>query len=116
MPICASDDLRICCHDLSFLFFPLNLNPLGICFNVLFPCIEFSKGSFVQWGVQPVSLLRFAVRDEAVRLVDGKLQFGDMQFIGKPNRARAFADSYSKVSKKIPGCFFRISSYTLQIG
>jgi len=42
------------------------------------------------------NLLRFAVRDESVTLVDGKMQIGQLQFVGKPNRARAFADSHSK--------------------
>jgi len=42
------------------------------------------------------NLLRFAVRDESVTLVDGKMQIGELQFVGKPNRARAFADSHSK--------------------
>nr|TKW12884.1 hypothetical protein SEVIR_5G064700v2 [Setaria viridis]TKW12887.1 hypothetical protein SEVIR_5G064700v2 [Setaria viridis] len=42
------------------------------------------------------NLLRFAVRDESVKLVDGKMQIGELQFVGKPNRARAFADSHSK--------------------
>ncbi|KAG6488993.1 snurportin-1-like [Zingiber officinale] len=43
------------------------------------------------------NLLRFAIKDESVRVVDGKLEIGDLQFISKSNRARAFADSYSKV-------------------
>ena len=55
----------------------------------------------MQSGAQSGNLLRFTIRDEAVRLVDGKLEIGDMQFTGKPNRARAFADSYSKVSRKM---------------
>jgi hypothetical protein len=37
------------------------------------------------------------VRDESVKLVDGKMQIGELQFVGKPNRARTFADSHSKV-------------------
>jgi len=55
----------------------------------------------MQSGAQSGNLLRFTITDEAVRLVDGKLEIGDMQFTGKPNRARAFADSYSKVSRKM---------------
>lgn len=61
----------------------------------VFGCAD---GDFLQKsGVRPGNLLRFSIRDEAVRFMDGKMQIGDMQFIGKPNRARAFADSYSKV-------------------
>lgn len=62
---------------------------------VVFGCID---GEFQQKsGLRSGNLLRFAIKDEVVRLVDGKLEIGDMQFSGKPNRARAFADSYSKV-------------------
>ncbi|ONK77249.1 uncharacterized protein A4U43_C02F4610 [Asparagus officinalis] len=57
-----------------------------------------TDGEFIQKsGAQSGSLLRFAIRDEEVRLVDGKMEIGDVQFTGKPNRSRAFADSYSKV-------------------
>lgn len=55
----------------------------------------------MQSGVQSGNYLRFAIKDETVRLVDGKMEIGDMQFTGKPNRARAFADSYSKVSQEM---------------
>lgn len=51
-----------------------------------------------QSNLRPGNLLRFAVRDESVKLVDGKMQIDQLQFVGKPNRARAFADSHSKVS------------------
>lgn len=63
----------------------------------------------MQAGAQSGSLLRFAIRDEAVRLVDGKMEIGDMQFTGKPNRSRAFADSYSKVSRKMLDLFILIA-------
>ncbi|XP_066362991.1 uncharacterized protein [Miscanthus floridulus] len=54
--------------------------------------------AFIQKSnLRPGNLLRFAVRDESVKLVDGKMQIGQLQFVGKPNRARAFADSHSKV-------------------
>ncbi|CAO2207680.1 unnamed protein product [Urochloa humidicola] len=53
---------------------------------------EFIQKSNLRAG----NLLRFAVRDESVKLVDGKMQIGELQFVGKPNRARAFADSHSK--------------------
>lgn len=55
----------------------------------------------VQSGLRAGNLLRFAIRDESVSLVDGKLEIGGLQFVSKANRARAFADSYSKVRKKI---------------
>ncbi|URE13383.1 Snurportin 1 [Musa troglodytarum] len=66
---------------------------------VVFGCVE---ADFIQKsGLRAGNLLRFAVRDESVSLVDGKLEIGDLQFVSKANRARAFADSYSKVRKKI---------------
>lgn len=52
----------------------------------------------VQSNLRPGNLLRFAVKDERVKLVDGKMEISELQFVGKPNRARAFADSHSKVS------------------
>lgn len=62
---------------------------------VIFGCLD---GEFLQKaGLRTGNLLRFSVRDEGVRLVDGKLNMGDIHFVGKVNRARAFADSYSKV-------------------
>ncbi|EAY72165.1 hypothetical protein OsI_00014 [Oryza sativa Indica Group] len=47
-------------------------------------------------NLRPGNLLRFAVKDERVKLVDGKMEISELQFVGKPNRARAFADSHSK--------------------
>lgn len=52
-------------------------------------------------GAQSGNLLRFAIKDEAVRFVDRKMEILDMQFTGKPNQARAFAHSYSKVIRKL---------------
>ena len=52
-----------------------------------------------QSGLQPKYLLRFAVSDGGLIFVDGKLEKADLQYLGKANRARAFADSYSKVSR-----------------
>lgn len=86
----------------------------------------------LQSNLRAGNLLRFAVRDERVKLVDGKMQIGELQFVGKPNRARAFADSHSKVSsdirmhkcfKQFPihhiflflsSCMFRLCSSMLQ--
>ncbi|XP_052181679.1 uncharacterized protein LOC127794542 [Diospyros lotus] len=62
---------------------------------VIFGCLdmEFMQKS----GLRPENLLRFAVSDGGLNFVDGKLEKADLQYIGKANRARAFADSYSKV-------------------
>ncbi|GFZ17428.1 hypothetical protein Acr_26g0006980 [Actinidia rufa] len=49
-------------------------------------------------GLQPKYLLRFAISDGGLTFVDGKLEKADLQYLGKANRARAFADSYSKVT------------------
>ncbi|XP_020592303.1 snurportin-1 isoform X2 [Phalaenopsis equestris] len=60
--------------------------------------LGFLERDFLQKsGLQAGNLLRFSVIDECVKIVDGKLELGDLQYIGKANRARAFADSYSKV-------------------
>ena len=61
----------------------------------------------LQSNLRPGNLLRFAVRDESVKLVDGKMQIGQLQFVGKPNRARAFACGHSKalfqhVARNVP--------------
>ncbi|RZS26485.1 hypothetical protein BHM03_00059845, partial [Ensete ventricosum] len=34
-------------------------------------------------AVQGGNLLRFAIRDESVSLIDGKLEIGDLQFVSK---------------------------------
>ncbi|KAM0904895.1 hypothetical protein ACQ4PT_017752 [Festuca glaucescens] len=49
--------------------------------------------------VKPVSgnLLRFSLRDKSVKLVDGKMEIGELQFAGKLNHTRTLADSHSKV-------------------
>ncbi|KAK8959974.1 hypothetical protein KSP40_PGU011098 [Platanthera guangdongensis] len=52
---------------------------------------------FQKTGLQVGNLLRFSIMDESVRTVDGKLELGEIKFLGKANRFRAFADSYSKV-------------------
>ncbi|WCJ36256.1 Snurportin-1 [Euphorbia peplus] len=62
---------------------------------VEFGCLDLD---FVQkTGLHSGNLLRFAVGDEGLILVDGKLEKADLHYLGKSNRARAFADSYSKV-------------------
>lgn len=43
------------------------------------------------------NLIRFAIGDGGLSCVDGRFEKADLQYIGVSNRARAFADSYSKV-------------------
>lgn len=45
--------------------------------------------------------MRFAISDGGLNFVDGKLEKADLHFLGKSNRARAFADSYSKVGRTL---------------
>jgi hypothetical protein len=52
----------------------------------------------LQSGLCSGNLLRFAISDGGLSSVDGKLVKADLHYLEKPNRARAFADSYSKVS------------------
>ncbi|KAE8730917.1 Purple acid phosphatase 27 [Hibiscus syriacus] len=61
---------------------------------VLFGCLD---GDFIEKsGVQSGNLLRFAIGDGGLSFVDGKLEKADLIYLGKSNRARTFADSYSK--------------------
>ncbi|XP_010037423.2 snurportin-1 [Eucalyptus grandis] len=48
-------------------------------------------------GLRSGYLLKFAISDGGLSFVDGRLDRADLQYLGKSNRARAFADSYSKV-------------------
>lgn len=50
-----------------------------------------------QLGLHSGNLLRFAIGDGGLSIVDGTLEKADLHYLGKSNRARAFADSYSKV-------------------
>lgn len=52
----------------------------------------------LQSGLSPGSLVRFAIGDGGLNCVDGKFEKADLQYISVSNRARAFADSYSKVN------------------
>lgn len=62
---------------------------------VVFGCLDME---FIQKsGLQSGNLIRFGVKDGGLNFVDGKLERADLQYLEKPNRARAFADSYSKV-------------------
>ncbi|WVZ73214.1 hypothetical protein U9M48_021554 [Paspalum notatum var. saurae] len=63
------------------------------------------ESEFIQkLNLHPGNFLRFSVRDESVKLVDGKMQISELQFVGKPNRAHAFADSHSKLSADMYNC------------
>ncbi|KAJ7945709.1 Snurportin-1 protein [Quillaja saponaria] len=63
--------------------------------HVLFGCLD---GSFMQQsGLQSRDLLRFAIGDGGLSFAEGKFEKADLHYLGKSNRARAFADSFSKV-------------------
>ncbi|PWA81841.1 hypothetical protein CTI12_AA184870 [Artemisia annua] len=56
------------------------------------------NAAFIQEaGLRSGNLIRFAVNEGGLTFVDGKLEKADLQYIGKVPRARAFADSYSKI-------------------
>lgn len=56
------------------------------------------NGDFIQKSkLHPGDLVRFAVNEGGLIFVEGKLEKADLHYIGKVNRARAFADSYSKI-------------------
>ncbi|XP_023529237.1 snurportin-1 [Cucurbita pepo subsp. pepo] len=60
-----------------------------------FGCLD---GNFIEKsGLSSGNLLRFAIGDGGLTIVDGRIQGADLQYVGKVNGARAFADSYSKV-------------------
>ncbi|PHT57765.1 hypothetical protein CQW23_00128 [Capsicum baccatum] len=62
---------------------------------VIFGCL---LGAFVQkTELHRGDLIKFAIGEGGLVVVNGKLEKADLQFLGKSNRARAFADSYSKV-------------------
>ncbi|XVF49632.1 hypothetical protein PTKIN_Ptkin04bG0029000 [Pterospermum kingtungense] len=62
---------------------------------VLFGCLD--EDIIEKSGLHSGNLLRFAISDGGLSFVDGKLEKADLNYLGKSNRARAFADSYSKV-------------------
>ncbi|KAG5019601.1 hypothetical protein JHK87_015456 [Glycine soja] len=62
---------------------------------VVFGCLD---GSFIQQsGLHSGCLLRFSIGEGGFVLMDGKLEKADLHYLGKANRARASADSFSKV-------------------
>ncbi|CAN4077463.1 unnamed protein product [Withania somnifera] len=62
---------------------------------VIFGCL---LGEFVQkMELHRGDLIKFAIGEGGLVVVDGKLEKADLEYLGKSNRARAFADSYSKV-------------------
>ncbi|OMO84080.1 snurportin-1 [Corchorus capsularis] len=62
---------------------------------VVFGCLD--ADMIQQSGLDSGNLLRFAFSDGGLSFSDGKLEKADLNYLGKSNRARAFADSYSKV-------------------
>lgn len=60
----------------------------------------------LQTGLQAGNLLRFSVGEGGLSFADGKMERADLHYLGKPNRARAFADSFSKVRRhfKLAAC------------
>ncbi|KAF3964551.1 hypothetical protein CMV_011166 [Castanea mollissima] len=62
---------------------------------VVFGCLD--QAFIEQTESRSGNLLRFAIGDGGLNFVDGKLEKADLHYLGKSNRARAFADSYSKV-------------------
>ncbi|KAK7809534.1 snurportin-1, partial [Quercus suber] len=62
---------------------------------VVFGCLD--QAFIEQAESRSGNLLRFAIGDGGLSFVDGKLEKADLHYLGKSNRARAFADSYSKV-------------------
>ncbi|KAL3362538.1 hypothetical protein AABB24_015105 [Solanum stoloniferum] len=85
---------------------------------VIFGCLlgEFMQKTELHCG----DLIKFAIGEGGVVVVDSKLEKADLKYLGKSNRARAFADSYSKVlfqhaarysPLRIEHLFASISSY-----
>lgn len=62
---------------------------------VIFGCLD---SDFIQkTGLRTGDLLRFSINQGGLCFKDGQLERADLNYLGKSNRARAFADSYSKV-------------------
>lgn len=85
---------------------------------VIFGCLlgEFMQKTELHHG----DLIKFAIGEGGLVVVDSKLEKADLKYLGKSNRARAFADSYSKVlfqhaarysPLRIEHLFASISSY-----
>ncbi|KAK4728968.1 hypothetical protein R3W88_021956 [Solanum pinnatisectum] len=85
---------------------------------VIFGCLlgEFMQKRELHGG----DLIKFAIGEGGLVVVDSKLEKADLKYLGKSNRARAFADSYSKVlfqhaarysPLRIEHLFASISSY-----
>ncbi|XP_049376204.1 uncharacterized protein LOC125841181 [Solanum stenotomum] len=85
---------------------------------VIFGCLlgEFMQKTELHRG----DLIKFAIGEGGLVVVDSKLEKADLKYLGKSNRARAFADSYSKVlfqhaarysPLRIEHLFASISSY-----
>lgn len=76
-------------------------NSVLLCFICTF-CYRCAEQCFgLQAGLHTGNLLRFAVNDGGLSFVDGRLEKADLQYLGQSNRARTFADSYSKVGNLV---------------
>ena len=53
----------------------------------------------LQSGLQAGNLLGFSVGEGGLCFANGKMERADLHYLGRPNRARAFADSFSKVRR-----------------
>ncbi|CAH1423190.1 unnamed protein product [Lactuca virosa] len=62
---------------------------------VLLGCLN--AGFIQETGLNFGNLVRFAVSEGGLTFMNGKVEKADLQYIGKVHRARAFADSYSKI-------------------
>ncbi|KAL9314009.1 hypothetical protein ACSQ67_019461 [Phaseolus vulgaris] len=61
---------------------------------VVFGCLD---GSFIQQsGLHSGCFIRFSIGEGGLILMDGKLEKADLHYLGKANRARGSADSFSK--------------------
>lgn len=72
----------------------------------------------MQSGLHSGCLLRFSIGEGGLVLMDGKLEKADLHYLGKANRARASADSFSKVvreyfSKALK--FFTFCNFSFQL-
>ncbi|KAJ6876417.1 hypothetical protein NC652_035709 [Populus alba x Populus x berolinensis] len=106
----TSDDPPVVYWLLGFRFYPKGLcQSLGffLYFSFFVSSFYFQLDNFLmisiflppilQSGLCSGNLLRFAISDGGLSFVDGKLVKADLHYLEKPNRARAFADSYSKI-------------------
>lgn len=68
-----------------------------------------------QLGLHSGNLLRFAISESGLSFINGRLDKADLCYLGKSNRARAFADSYSKVASTLYTLVFLDPLHTLYV-